>query len=46
MAINFRNYNSEPFFTDDYVKVRDFLIRINSKIYTDPVCYGAPGNGL
>ena len=31
MPIAFRNYSPEPFFTDDYVKVRDFLIRINSE---------------
>lgn len=30
MSITFRNYNSEPFFTEDYCKVREFLIRINA----------------
>ncbi|MDR1703219.1 MAG: GNAT family N-acetyltransferase [Clostridiales bacterium] len=31
MNITFRNYDSKPLFTDDYLKVRDFLIFINSK---------------
>ena len=30
MSVSFRNYSPEPFFTDDYRKVRDFLIRIDS----------------
>jgi len=31
MKITFRNYDPEPFFTGDYVKVREFLAHINSK---------------
>jgi hypothetical protein len=34
MPITFRNYSPEPFFTDDYRKVRDFLIRIDSERIT------------
>jgi len=30
MAITFRNYSPQPFFTDDYCKVREFLIRVDS----------------
>jgi len=30
MKINFRNYSPEPFHTDDYRKVREFLMDINS----------------
>jgi len=42
MAITFRNYSPEPFFTDDYVAVRNFLIRINSgKLYTPRFLWGA-----
>jgi GNAT superfamily N-acetyltransferase len=38
----FRNYSPEPFFTDDYHKVRDFLIRINlEKLYTPRMLWGA-----
>lgn len=41
MNITFRNYDSHPFFTDDYRKVRDFLIRINSeKLYTPRFLWG------
>jgi hypothetical protein len=36
MSITFRNYGSEPFFTDDYRKVRDFLMRINAEKLTTP----------
>ena len=42
MAITFRNYNPEPFFTKDYHKVRDFLIRINmEKLCTHRMLWGA-----
>ena len=42
MRITFKNYNSEPFFTENYIKVRDFLIRINSdKLYTLRFLWGA-----
>jgi GNAT superfamily N-acetyltransferase len=42
MSIEFRNYTHEPFFTEDYVQVRDFLIRINSnKLYTPYFLWGA-----
>jgi len=36
MSVVFRNYSPEPFFTEDYRKVRDFLIRINEKELTTP----------
>jgi len=36
MSVLFRNYGPEPFFSDDYRKVRDFLIRINAKKLTTP----------
>ena len=36
MAVIFRNYSPEPFFTDDYKKVREFLIRINAETLTTP----------
>ena len=42
MKVLFRNYSPEPFFTDDYRKVRDFLIRINSgKLNTPRILWGA-----
>ena len=42
MTITFRNYNPKPLFTDDYVKVRNFLIRINAKkLYTPNFLWGA-----
>ena len=42
MAVKFRNYNPEPLFTDDYIKVRNFLIRINSdKLRTPNFLWGA-----
>ena len=42
MAAAFRNYSSEPFFTDDYKKVRDFLIRANSeKLISPRMLWGA-----
>ena len=42
MSIIFRNYNPEPLFTEDYVKVRNFLIRINAKkLYTPNFLWGA-----
>ena len=42
MSVVFRNYSPEPFFTEDYVKVRDFLIRINStKLTTPRMLWGA-----
>ncbi|MCL2217006.1 MAG: GNAT family N-acetyltransferase [Defluviitaleaceae bacterium] len=34
MSVVFRNYSPEPFFTEDYRKVREFLIRLNS----DKIC--------
>jgi len=34
MPVVFRNYNPEPLFTDDYYRVRDFLIRIDSQKIT------------
>jgi len=34
MPVTFRNYSPEPFFTDDYIKVREFLIRIDSEKIT------------
>lgn len=30
MTIKFRNYNDKPGFSEDFYKIRDFLIRINS----------------
>ena len=42
MSIKFRNYSPKPFFTEDYRKVREFLIRINSeKLYTPRMLWGA-----
>ena len=42
MSIIFRNYSPEPLFTDDYAKVRNFLIRINvDKLYTPNFLWGA-----
>ena len=40
--ITFRNYSPEPFFTDDYRKVREFLILINAnKLRTPRMLWGA-----
>ena len=36
MSVTFRNYSPEPFFTEDYRKVRDFLIQINSEKICNP----------
>ena len=36
MSIIFRNYSPEPFFSDDYRKIRDFLTRINAEKITTP----------
>ena len=42
MAVTFRNYSSEPSYSKDYRKVRDFLTRINSeKITTPRMLWGA-----
>ena len=42
MSITFRNYSPKPLFTDDYIKVRNFLIRINyNKLYTPNFLWGA-----
>lgn len=42
MNINFRNYDSQPFFTNDYCKIRNFLIRINAEnLYTPRFLWGA-----
>jgi len=42
MSVTFRNYSAEPFFTDDYIKVREFLMRINKeKLYTPRFLWGA-----
>ena len=42
MTVSFRNYTPKPFFTDDYRKVREFLIHINSdKLYTPFYLWGA-----
>ena len=42
MSITFRNYNPKPPFTDDYIKIRNFLIRINSEnLYTPNFLWGA-----
>jgi len=42
MSVTFRNYSPEPFFTNDYVEVRNFLIRINSnRLYTPRFLWGA-----
>lgn len=42
MSVIFRNYAPEPFFSNDYREVRDFLIRINSKkIITPRMLWGA-----
>jgi len=35
MKAMFRNYDSTPFFTEDYVKVREFLMRINANKLTE-----------
>ena len=41
MSITFRNYTSEPLFTEDYSKVRNFLIRINrNKLITPDYTWG------
>jgi len=37
MTIKFRNYTSEPGFTDDFHCVRQFLVRLNAK---NPIQYG------
>ena len=36
MAVTFRNYTPASFFTDDYLKVRNFLIRVNQARLTAP----------
>ena len=36
MALLFRNYSKKPFFSEDYVKVRNFLIRINKDNLCSP----------
>ena len=36
MSVTFRNYASEPSYSDDYRKVRAFLNRINAKKITTP----------
>ena len=36
MSTQFRTYTSEPGFTDDFLRVRDFLVRINRK---NPIQY-------
>jgi len=42
MKITFRNYTPKPFHTEDYVKVREFLIRINAEgLYTPRFLWGA-----
>ena len=41
MAVTFRNYTSEPFFTEDYKKVREFLIRIDSPKITSRMSWSA-----
>jgi len=42
MSVTFRNYSPEPFFADDYRKVRDFLIHINSeKLTSSRMLWGA-----
>jgi GNAT superfamily N-acetyltransferase len=42
MSVTLRNYSPEPFFTDDYRKVREFLININSKkLTTHRMLWGA-----
>ncbi|MDR2546373.1 MAG: GNAT family N-acetyltransferase [Lachnospiraceae bacterium] len=42
MNIIFKNYNPEPLFNADYIKIRNFLIRINSeKLYTPNFLWGA-----
>lgn len=41
MSITFRNYSTEPLFTEDYRKVREFLIRINrTKLVTPHYTWG------
>lgn len=40
--VKFRTYSPEPFFTDDYFKVREFLARINTeRIYYPRLLWGA-----
>ena len=42
LNVTFRNYSSAPFFTDDYKKVREFLIRVNSdKLVSPRMLWGA-----
>ncbi|MCL2565484.1 MAG: GNAT family N-acetyltransferase [Defluviitaleaceae bacterium] len=42
MKTTFRNHTSEPFHTDDYQMVREFLVRINDKkLYTPEYLWGA-----
>ena len=42
MSVIFRNYSSESIYSDDYQKVHDFLIRINSeKLVTPRMLWGA-----
>jgi len=36
MAVTFRNYSLKPFYSDDYHKVREFLVRINAEKLTTP----------
>ena len=36
MSVVFRNYNPKPLFSDDYVKIRNFLKRINAKKLSTP----------
>lgn len=36
MTVKFRNYTSKAGFTDDYHKIRNFLIRINRENVTTP----------
>ncbi len=36
MSVKFRHYTDEPFFSMDYQKVRDFLIRINAERIVSP----------
>lgn len=36
MAITFKNYTAKPFFTADYLQVREFIIRINRERLTTP----------
>lgn len=34
MPVQFRSYTNQPFFTDDYLRVREFLIRLNREVLT------------